>query len=1347
MISTPQLATRVRPIIRLFVSSTFSDMRHERNALQKDVFPKLEQLCSRNSFQFQAIDLRWGVSSEAGLDHRTMRICFDELRRAQNISPKPNFLILLGNRYGWRPLPEEITVEEFQKLYVAAGTVGEPAVEVFRKWYRRDENAVPPVYLLQSRLPHPPDWQGCPENVAWVEVQAVLWKIVNSINPPVKLQSRFDGARSDGPPQPIMRFQASATEQEIWQGALRVPDAHEHVVAFFREIADLDAAKDPSKIKDFVDILPSGERDVELWKEQERLKAHLRGRLGQANAFEGRAALRLPRSEDAAADVTTGHIRVLCTDLEIRLTQIIQAQIDEYWQQTKPGSAERSMRELEIEQEEHALAGQERGGAETFVGRDAELTAIHDYLHNDSTRPLVVHGASGCGKTALMFRAAQEAEALKPVLRLIGIHPRCSDIRGLLGSLCQELRLRNPRADSLPTEIKELRDEFTHHLQVATPEQPLIIFLDALDQLSDADGGRLLHWIPQGAFPPDVKLVVSCLSDRAAGDPAGQPFSEFRGRNLPEEHFLNLDALSEAEAKTLLFDRWLHEAGRTVSPDQRERILQRLASPVCRQPIYLKLLFEEVRLWHSYEGPRDLGEGVAAILSQLIERLSRPANHGCLLVERFLGYLAASRRGLAENEILEVLFADSDYKAALDQNTKQNRHELPVSAKRIPIAIWSRLRFDLAPYLTERAAVGANVLTFYHRQVAEWTQEHFAGAIDQTWQLHQRLAGYFLKTLVALPTTPHSELRPGMLSPSRIRCHTELPWQLSKSSDWAGLSKYLVDDRLFVESWLIDASEVKGYWAAIETNSDIRLADAYQHVSAYPEGSECSYPVGMLLFEMGHYEEARQLFETVVEVAKNPQEHGYVLQEEREGETLRSALSVLAAVLRRLNRPDEAAKAYEECEMLSRAARDDVGLARAMAGRGNVLDYNGKYAEALVLYEEAEVLSRAHGLDVTTLLLNQSSCLLSLRRTEEATARCDAALTTARLRGDSELESHAQEGMADIFLNQGRLDEAMLFYKRAKTAFRQLGDHSRLARVLCSQATIHFNAGQFDDAFRLFAEAEATAAKLGTTTNILVTARSGQAEILRSRGQFPRAMDLYQQNERDCRKTGNQGELGRALGGRAAILLAAGELRGALKLIFEWEDICRAIGDEDGLQRAVGNKALVFLQWDRREEALILLKEQEGICERIGERASLARCWGNQAQVHIATAGFELAVALLLKQKKALESLSARHELVVCLHNLCSCCIQTQAFQAALDNLPAYEILCRELLLWPQLVNSLAMQAMAQSAGTPARPNLAAMKAKEALAIARAHGCEAQVQYALKCCEQIERIYSTNEQK
>ncbi len=106
----PALPTRT---IRVFVSSTFGDLKAERNELQKRVFPRLRRYCERLGWAFQAIDLRWGVSTEAALDQGTMRICLAEIARCQDVTPRPNFLILMGNRYGWRPLPAEIPAAEF----------------------------------------------------------------------------------------------------------------------------------------------------------------------------------------------------------------------------------------------------------------------------------------------------------------------------------------------------------------------------------------------------------------------------------------------------------------------------------------------------------------------------------------------------------------------------------------------------------------------------------------------------------------------------------------------------------------------------------------------------------------------------------------------------------------------------------------------------------------------------------------------------------------------------------------------------------------------------------------------------------------------------------------------------------------------------------------------------------------------------------------------------------------------------------------------------------------------------------------------------------------------------------
>ena len=73
---------------RIFVSSTFSDLKAERDALQHYVFSRLRELCARHGGRFPAIDLRSGVSEEAGLDQRTMPICLGEIERCQRLTPR-----------------------------------------------------------------------------------------------------------------------------------------------------------------------------------------------------------------------------------------------------------------------------------------------------------------------------------------------------------------------------------------------------------------------------------------------------------------------------------------------------------------------------------------------------------------------------------------------------------------------------------------------------------------------------------------------------------------------------------------------------------------------------------------------------------------------------------------------------------------------------------------------------------------------------------------------------------------------------------------------------------------------------------------------------------------------------------------------------------------------------------------------------------------------------------------------------------------------------------------------------------------------------------------------------------
>jgi hypothetical protein len=132
------IATRT---FRVFVSSTFEDLKEERDALQREVFPKLRKLCEQRSARFQAIDFRWGVRDEAALDQKTVELCLREIERCQRTGIKPNFIVLLGQRYGWKPLPARIESLEFEA--VLDKIIAPEAQTLALSWYRRDDNAMP----------------------------------------------------------------------------------------------------------------------------------------------------------------------------------------------------------------------------------------------------------------------------------------------------------------------------------------------------------------------------------------------------------------------------------------------------------------------------------------------------------------------------------------------------------------------------------------------------------------------------------------------------------------------------------------------------------------------------------------------------------------------------------------------------------------------------------------------------------------------------------------------------------------------------------------------------------------------------------------------------------------------------------------------------------------------------------------------------------------------------------------------------------------------------------------------------------------------------------------------------
>ena len=82
--------------VRIFLSSTFSDMKAERSALVKS-FNKLKLDASLRNVSLSLLDLRWGVTDEEARTGKVLSVCLNEIENSH-----PFFIGLLGSRYGYQ---------------------------------------------------------------------------------------------------------------------------------------------------------------------------------------------------------------------------------------------------------------------------------------------------------------------------------------------------------------------------------------------------------------------------------------------------------------------------------------------------------------------------------------------------------------------------------------------------------------------------------------------------------------------------------------------------------------------------------------------------------------------------------------------------------------------------------------------------------------------------------------------------------------------------------------------------------------------------------------------------------------------------------------------------------------------------------------------------------------------------------------------------------------------------------------------------------------------------------------------------------------------------------------------
>ncbi|CAF2768681.1 unnamed protein product [Rotaria sp. Silwood2] len=719
-------------VVRVFISSTFSGRAYytlsERDSLIDNVFPKLKDYCrEKYGLEFQYSDMRWGIENESADNHSEVATCLNEIKLCQKYSVATNFVVLLSHRYGSRPTPATIHAslfERLQEIVVSDLNLIEDA-KLLSQWYQLDTNCIPAAYILRSISSMLPNIKSTElderKNAAkeWTKINNRIRTCLRQAAAKCFEQGQINANDYDD-------FFISVTEKEIVNGILSVPNANQRTLCFLREIDGIYDHLSDSKASRFIDLYYSDDGKPIIDNEAEQLLNRLKcTRIPNALQSNNIYSYKVHWTENGIN--RHDHIEYI-SKFNDDFYDAIKQQIDNCVKSRIMIVSD----PLQHEILEHAI--QCKTYVAKFHGRIDVLGKLENYIKNEKeNRPCIVYGASGCGKTSVLAKAATEAlnwwsdRSVSVILRFLGYvqnlffmivlmfvfifkfnstTPTSSTVYKTMLSISQHIcKLYNLSMEIYP-DVLQLRYQLETNLLMCIPaSEYLVIVLDSIDQLEpDAYD---CQWLI-GTFPHNVKCIVSAIPDH------GNILMHLKGiikhnqlLSNDTEHLLIIVPSFEASTVDIVYNDWLVMKKRSLSDEQRSFIRDLMKERSEILPLYMKLVFDIILTWHSYDSINiELKKlrNVDDCIRYLFHHLEKV--HNCLLFTRAMIYMTACRNGISQNELEDVLSLDDEVLESIFQ------HYIP-PVRRLPGILWTRIRNDLDEYITEKEADDSSVIYWY----------------------------------------------------------------------------------------------------------------------------------------------------------------------------------------------------------------------------------------------------------------------------------------------------------------------------------------------------------------------------------------------------------------------------------------------------------------------------------------------------------------------------------------------------------------------------------------------------------------------------------------------------------
>ncbi|XP_039194405.1 NACHT domain- and WD repeat-containing protein 1 isoform X3 [Crotalus tigris] len=761
-------------LLRIFLSST-PDMAGEREALMEMAYPEVQVFCQKHGLMFEVIDLRWGIFDHMGTRHMSTQLFLEEIKRCQKLSVSSSFIALLGNDYSRCPIP--LTIGELEFEAIRAQLLEEPkTLQLLAQRYLKDENAIPPMYVLQQTSQANPD--GVEEDLLLILRRAAC-------------QAEKHGLISR---EQLQNYHKSEIYQEIEAGLFRSGECDgQSTMVFFTEV-DMPTSDRVDSLVGTDEV--GGELHPKEPQQLADLKANIVSMYPELIKFH-----RIPhevKPNSFRQKPWPKYLKDFCDQFIAATNHHVLRSLRS--QEQNLGKPPELIQELT----HHIVLGQKHSQA--FCWQQNLLDHICQRIkqnHHQAHSPLVICGPSGCGKTALLCHLSESihitlGQETVVILRLLGTSQDSSTCNSLLHSLCLQVCLAMGFPYTKPVGNPVLFFHFLLSLASCQGTWSLVLLLDSMEQLHITRNAHRAFWLPK-ICPPKTHVILTVLQKE------NEVLQKMTG--APEDYF-EMGPLSQEQVRVIL-SKTLASAGRTLRRTQQELFLQSFAKGAYALPVDLAI--RQAQHWTSY-----IVLAAPSISSSALESAYHLCDHlevvhGSILIAHVLGYLACARHGLSEAEQKDILSLDNEVLTEI-----YRLHPPPSKVTlRFPPLLWAQLYQDLAQWLEDRWADGFVLKHFLHRELADAVEQRYLSKPEERIKRHQLLADYFrgtwswgMKKPIQLPSSskPVSFDRKVIPQPlwfsstlANQRKLSELPFHLLQ----AGLFEELQRDILGNMNWII----------------------------------------------------------------------------------------------------------------------------------------------------------------------------------------------------------------------------------------------------------------------------------------------------------------------------------------------------------------------------------------------------------------------------------------------------------------------------------------------------------------------------------------------------------------